>query len=98
MAVAGAAAWLGTIIQWLRRLGVPDGPILFRHELRTLFLGRRVRRPGMLECLMLVEALLSWGQRLRQVLGQRGYGPLAAGLFAFSVHVLDRLETASASP
>lgn len=97
-AVARAAAWLESICRWLRRLGEPDGPILFRHELRTLFLGRRVRRPGMLEGLLLVEALGGLAQRLRQVLLRHGHGPLAAGLFAFGVHVLDRLEAASASP
>ena len=97
-AVVRAAAWLERIRQWLRRFGVADGPILIRHELRTLFLRRRVRRPGMLEGLLLVEALLTWMQRLRQVLMRHGHGPLAEGLFAFGAHVLDRLEPASASP
>jgi transposase-like protein len=89
-------AWLEQVRALLRRLGLPDGPVAFRHELRALFLRRRVRRPGMLEALLLLEALLGWVERLRQALLRQGRGPLPAGLHAFGYHVLERLEAASA--
>lgn len=80
----------------LRQLGLPDGPIVFRHELCALFLRRRVRRPGMLEALLLVEALLDWVERLRRALLRQGRGPLPAGLHAFGCHVLQALQAVAA--
>lgn len=87
-----AGPWLETTRRELRRLGEPDGPVVFRQELRELFLRRRVRRPGMLEGLLLVEALWGWVARLREALLARGFGPLAEGFHAFGRHVLDRLQ------
>jgi hypothetical protein len=91
-----AATWLAWARGWLLRLGVPIGPIRFRVDLRALFLGRGVRRPGMLEGLLTAEALLVWSDRLRRVLLERGDGPLAAGAWAFCVHVLERMGGAGA--
>ncbi|MDE3074835.1 MAG: hypothetical protein KGJ86_05355 [Chloroflexota bacterium] len=91
-----AAAWLEQVRRLLRQLGLPDGPVTFRHELRALFLLRGVRRPGMLEALLLLEALLGWVERLRRALLERGRGPLPAGLHAFGWHGLARLQEASA--
>jgi transposase-like protein len=86
-----AARWLAWARAWLRSLGVSVGPIRFRDDLRALFLGRGVRRPGMLEGLLTAEALMVWLDQLRRVLLERGGGPLATGLWAFGVHVLERM-------
>ena len=86
-----ADAWLEQVQTLLRRLGLPCGPVIFRHELRALFVRRRVRRPGMLEALILIEALLEWMERLREALLRAGRGPLPSGWHAFGWHVLDRL-------
>ena len=86
-----AAAWLEQSLTLLRQIGLPSGPVTFRHELRSLFLRRRVRRPGMLESLILIEALLGLVARAREALLRAGRGPLPAGLHAFGRHVLDRL-------
>ncbi|HQT96084.1 MAG TPA: DUF1804 family protein [Thermoanaerobaculaceae bacterium] len=84
--------WLAVTQAELRHLGEPDGPVVFRHDLKILFLKRRVRKLGMLDGLLIVEALLSWVARLRQALLDRRLGPLPGGLFAFGQHVLDRLQ------
>lgn len=85
------ARWLAWARQWLRSLGMPTGAIRFRDDLRSLFLHRGVRRPGMLEGLLTAEAALVWLERLRQALLGRGRGPLAGGIWAFGVHVVERL-------
>lgn len=86
-----AARWLAWACGWLRSLGMAVEPTHFRNELRALFLCRGVRRPGMLEGLLTAEALLIWLDRLRRVLLERGEGPLASGVWAFGVHVLERM-------
>lgn len=86
-----AATWLAWARDWLRSLGVAVEPMRFRNELRALFLVRGVRRPGMLEGLLTAEALLVWLDRLRRVLLDRREGPLASGIWAFGVHVLERM-------
>lgn len=86
-----AAAWLTWAQGWLRSLGVAVDRVRFRDDLRALFLVRGVRRPGMLEGLLTAEALVLWLDRLRRALLERGHGPLAAGTWAFGVHVLERL-------
>jgi transposase-like protein len=91
-ATEAAAGWLEATRAGLRALGEPDGPVRFRPELRALFLRRRVRRPGMLEGLLLLQALLEWVQRLRAAMLAHRLGPLAAGLHAFGHHVLTRLS------
>lgn len=92
-----AASWLEQIRALLRRLGLPDGPVHFRHELRALFVARRVRRPGMLEALLVLDALVEWADRLRRALLQQGRGPLAAGLHGFCHHVLAPLASSAIS-
>jgi transposase-like protein len=94
-AVERSERWLAVTRAELRRLGEPDGPVVFRHDLRVLFIRRRVRRPGMLDGLLIVEALLGWVARLRQALLDHRLGPLPGGLFAFGRHVLDRLQPPS---
>ena len=91
-AVRRGQAWLATVQTELAALGEPDGPVLFRHDLRALFVLRRVRRPGMIEGLVVVQALFLWIGRLRQAWLDRQWGPLPEGLFAFGCHVLDRLQ------
>lgn len=86
-----APSWLTATRLWLRSLGMPVGAIRFRDDLRAVFLRRGVHRPGMLEGLLTAEALLLWLDRLRRSLLDLGRGPLAAGTWAFGVHVLQRL-------
>jgi transposase-like protein len=86
-ATESGARWLTQTQAGLRALGEADGPVVFRHDLRALFLQRRVRRPGMLEGLVVVEALLGWMDRLRAALERRHLGPVPAGLFAFGRQV-----------
>lgn len=90
-----AESWLQQIRGLLRRLGLPDGPVHFRHELRALFLVRRVRRPGMLEALLVLDALVGWVDQLRHALLELRPGPLAAGLHAFCHHILHRMTSSS---
>lgn len=92
-----ASGWLSAARLWLGRMGYPMETIRFRDDLRTLFLGRGVRRPGMLEGLLIGEAVLIWLQRLRSALLDRGKGPLAGGVWGFGVHVLQHLVEASSS-
>ncbi len=94
-ATQSAERRLETVRAQLRALGLADGPVRFREELRAIFRSRRVRRPGMLDGLLLVEALPGWVAELREALLARGWGPLCTGLFAFGRHVLDRLAAAA---
>jgi transposase-like protein len=91
-ATQAAAGWMERARAGLRSLGEPEEPVRYREDLRALFARRRVRRPGMLHGLLLVEALVEVVCRLREALLARGLGPLAAGLHAFGHHVLARLE------
>jgi hypothetical protein len=86
-----AARWLLVALAQLRLAGLPDGPVLYRHELRALFIRRRVRLAGMLEALLVIEALVGWVERLRQGMLHAGKGPLACGLHGFCWHVLEPL-------
>lgn len=90
-ALRRAPSWLEVVLALCRRLGLPDGPVAFRHDLRMLFRRRRVRLPGKVDGLILLEALLDWMERLRQGLLRLGHGPLPVGPHAFGHHVLDRL-------
>jgi transposase-like protein len=95
-ATQAAAGWMETVRAGLQSLGEPDEPVRYREDLRALFQRRRVRRPGMLNGLLLVEALVEPVRRLREALLARGLGPLAAGLHAFGQHILARLANVCA--
>ena len=86
-----AGQWVETCREQVAAAGVPVGPLVLPESKRALWQRRRVRAKGMVEGLLLAEALQHWVEQLRAAWRQRP-GVRPAGLWAFAVHILDRLN------
>lgn len=91
-----SAIWLQACREWLAAEGEPTAEVELRQDLRALWQRRRVRAAGMLDGLLVAEALGSWIDRLRAK-WRRWERVLPRGRWGFGLHVLDAL-TAGATP
>jgi transposase-like protein len=85
-----AAEWLQCCREQLAAAGQRVGPVVLPEAKRALWQRRRIRAEGMLEGLLLAEALLEWVDRLRAAWRPRPQ-LLPPGVWAFGEHVLERL-------
>ncbi len=90
-----AVTWrAGPLVQTCREqvaaAGEPVGPLVLPEGKRALWQRRRVRAPGMLEGLLLGEALLGWAGRFREAWRRRPI-VLPEGLWSLCCHVLEHL-------
>lgn len=89
-----AAGWLQSCRAQLAAAGAPVGPVVLPLAKLALWQRRRIRARGMLEGLLVAEALDEWVDKLRQAWRQRPR-VLPSSVWAFGIHVLDRLAAAA---
>ena len=77
-----AGPWVQTCREQVASSGEPVGPVVLPEPKRVLWWRRRIRAAGMLEGLLLGEALLGWVERFRgawrrraEVLPESSFGP-----------------------